>query len=275
MIINDICSHILKQDVEIRISPGSRAINASWSRLFIHTILSQIQYIDILSASNSSCDAMASVKIFSLAVKTLAKPIANTIKAQAAEHETFRNICIGLAQRMHRTEARMRMGLLNEEAKNIKPLNDTRAVQNGATTLAETFLFLVGAGLVLGESYRSSRKEGKRRDMVAERLDGLEEEIRALRATLQGGGAWEKGLLEVRQQNEQTERVLATVIHNGLKAGWMSLGHDPDISHTLPLIDPGGRRADSIGAGGGGTVLQDISTKANRPPIISDQDQIS
>lgn len=31
-------------------------------------------------------------------------------------------------QRMHRFEARMRLGLLNEEAKNIKPLNDTRWV---------------------------------------------------------------------------------------------------------------------------------------------------
>lgn len=43
-------------------------------------------------------------------------------------HESFRNLCIGIAQRMHRTEARMRLGLLNEEAKNIKPLNDTRYV---------------------------------------------------------------------------------------------------------------------------------------------------
>ncbi len=57
-----------------------------------------------------------------------------------------------------------------------------RAVQNGATTLAETFLFVVGAGLVLGESYRSSRKEGKRRDDVRERLEGLEGEIERLRA---------------------------------------------------------------------------------------------
>ena len=117
---------------------------------------------------------------------------------------------------MHRTEARLRMGLLNEEAKNIKPLNDTRytfsvmglfelilggrAVQNGATTLAETFLFVVGAGLVLGESYRSSRKEGKRRDEVQDRLEGLEGEIRGLRGLLEDGGAWEMGLGEMRER---------------------------------------------------------------------------
>lgn len=56
-----------------------------------------------------------------------------------------------------------------------------RAVQNGATTLAESFLFLVGVSVVLGETYRSSRKEGKRRDMVQERLESLETEIQQLR----------------------------------------------------------------------------------------------
>lgn len=56
-----------------------------------------------------------------------------------------------------------------------------RAVQNGASNLAETFLFVVGAGLVLGETYRTSRKNEKRRDQVADRLDSLEEEIHQLR----------------------------------------------------------------------------------------------
>ncbi|OCF31649.1 hypothetical protein I316_06654 [Kwoniella heveanensis BCC8398] len=140
---------------------------------------------------------MASVKIFSLAVKTLAKPIANTIKAQAAQHETFKNICIGLAQRMHRTEARMRLGLLNTEAGQIKPLNDARAIQNGATTLAETFLFLVGAGLIVGESYRSSRKDTKRRDKVQDRLDSLEEEVKRLSDALRDSGALKDGLDQV------------------------------------------------------------------------------
>ncbi|KIR28103.1 hypothetical protein I309_03100 [Cryptococcus deuterogattii LA55] len=153
---------------------------------------------------------MASVKIFSLAVKTLAKPIANTIKAQATHadlvvlyyrHETFRNVCIGLAQRMHRTEARMRMGLLNQEAGNIKPLNDTRAIQNGATTLAETFLFFVGAGLIVGESVRSSRKDTRRRDQVQDRLETLEEEVKRLNEQLEKDNKeGVKGIDEIRER---------------------------------------------------------------------------
>ncbi|WVN90716.1 uncharacterized protein L203_105958 [Cryptococcus depauperatus CBS 7841] len=177
---------------------------------------------------------MASVKIFSLAVKTLAKPIANTIKSQATQHETFRHICIGLAQRMHRTEARMRMGLLNADAGNIKPLNDTRAIQNGATTLAETFLFLVGAGLIVGESVRSSRKETKRRDTVQDRLENLEENITRLNEVLQETQSRLEGIEEIRQRSELMEKVLVTVVNNGLKAGWMSLGHpDGQVSKLL------------------------------------------
>ncbi|RSH94736.1 hypothetical protein EHS25_004541 [Saitozyma podzolica] len=153
------------------------------------------------------------------------------------------------------------MGLLNEEAKNIKPLNDTRAVQNGATTLAESFLFFVGAGLVLGESYRSSRKEGKRRDEVQERLEGLESEVKALRGLLEGGGAWQRELGDVRERSEEAgkvqmdwsgnnnlEKVMSTVVNNGLRAGWLSLGHGDGMGEIMPLIQQ--RQADAAGQAG-------------------------
>ena len=72
----------------------------------------------------------------------------------------------------------------------------SRAIQNGATALAESFLFLVGAGIIIGETWRSSRKEGKRRDEVAERLDNLEEEVKGIR-----------GLLEARHMEKSMEEI--------------------------------------------------------------------
>lgn len=76
-----------------------------------------------------------------------------------------------------------------------------RAVQNGANFLAESFLFSVAAGLVLGETYRSSRKEKNRRDDVRERLEGLEEEMKRVREGLEGvGTSWAKGIEDVREQ---------------------------------------------------------------------------
>ncbi|BEI84967.1 hypothetical protein CcaverHIS002_0503680 [Cutaneotrichosporon cavernicola] len=171
---------------------------------------------------------MASIKIFSLAVKTLAKPIAATIKQQAVTHERFRRICINFAQAMHRTEARMRMGLLNEEARNIKPLNEAKAVQNGASMMAETFLFALGASLVLGETYRSSRKNVKRRDLVAERLEDLEEAVEKLNEHAA------QDVQHLQERSDALEKALKTVVANGLRAGWLGLGHnDTEVQRLI------------------------------------------
>ncbi|RVD82904.1 uncharacterized protein DFL_007314 [Arthrobotrys flagrans] len=56
------------------------------------------------------------VKLTSLAVRTLAKPIANSIKQQAKEHPRFRSICIALAQAIHRTDIRIRLNLLRDNS---------------------------------------------------------------------------------------------------------------------------------------------------------------
>ncbi|KAF1989577.1 hypothetical protein K402DRAFT_451789 [Aulographum hederae CBS 113979] len=56
------------------------------------------------------------VKIGSLVIRTLAKPVSNAIKSRAREHETFRKYCIGFAQGLHRIDMRLRLGLLQDPA---------------------------------------------------------------------------------------------------------------------------------------------------------------
>jgi len=75
-----------------------------------------------------------------------------------------------------------------------------RAVQNGATTLAESFLFMVAAGLVIGETWRSNRKEGKRRDDVRDRLEGLEENMQSIKDLLERGGSWKESIDEIKER---------------------------------------------------------------------------
>ncbi|KAK8164265.1 optic atrophy 3 protein-domain-containing protein [Phyllosticta citrichinensis] len=55
-----------------------------------------------------------SLKIGSLFIRTLAKPIANTIKRNARDHEAFRRRCVQLAQGLHRLDVRWRVGLLQD-----------------------------------------------------------------------------------------------------------------------------------------------------------------
>ncbi|KAI5812197.1 optic atrophy 3 protein-domain-containing protein [Pyronema omphalodes] len=59
------------------------------------------------------------LKLTTLAIRTLAKPIATRIKAQARDHPRFRKICISVAQRLHRIDMRLRLGLLRDTAENI------------------------------------------------------------------------------------------------------------------------------------------------------------
>ncbi|KAJ4465836.1 optic atrophy 3-like protein, partial [Lentinula edodes] len=71
---------------------------------------------------------MASAKIATLLIRTIAKPISAQIKRQAKEHERFRNFCVSLAQLMYRTEVRLRTGILGEPPKHIRPLSETKYV---------------------------------------------------------------------------------------------------------------------------------------------------
>ncbi|KAG9017090.1 hypothetical protein FRB90_001820 [Tulasnella sp. 427] len=129
---------------------------------------------------------MASVKLASLVIRTLAKPISNQIKHQSQEHPRFRQLCVDIAQWSYRSEYRLRTSLLGESPKAIKPLSEARgssrlqlyrAVQNGANILAEGFLFTVAAGLVLAETWRSSRSTSKRRDAIDDQIEELQGKV--------------------------------------------------------------------------------------------------
>ncbi|KAL1969223.1 hypothetical protein VTN77DRAFT_477 [Rasamsonia byssochlamydoides] len=54
------------------------------------------------------------LKLSSLLIRTLSKPIANQIKAQAREHPRFRRMCVSFAQALHRVDMRLRLGLLRD-----------------------------------------------------------------------------------------------------------------------------------------------------------------
>ncbi|ETS60895.1 hypothetical protein PaG_04814 [Moesziomyces aphidis] len=124
---------------------------------------------------------MATAKIATLAIRTLAKPIATQLKSQAAQHETFRKICISLAQRMHRTEMALRTNLLpNGVQQKVRPLNDAKAIANGANAISEGFLFFVAAALILGETYRGSRKKAEQRDRTEDALNQLSDHVQRM-----------------------------------------------------------------------------------------------
>ena len=66
----------------------------------------------------------------------------------------------------------------------IRPLSEAKAIDTGANFVSETFLFLVGVGLIGFEWYRREQKESSRREDVADRIEELEETEKTSRRAL-------------------------------------------------------------------------------------------
>ncbi|KAI5479308.1 optic atrophy 3-like family protein [Pseudohyphozyma bogoriensis] len=160
------------------------------------------------------------VSLASLLLRTLAKPMANSLKTRAKDHETFRNATIQIAQFMHRAEMHMRTKLLGEAvtAKHIRPLNDNKAIDAGANFISESFLFVFAASLIMGETWRSSRKEQGRRDLVKETLENHGNEIQELRKKLEQEQAErERGT----QRERELEGIVEEIVGIGIRGGWV------------------------------------------------------
>ncbi|KAG2735749.1 hypothetical protein G9P44_001963 [Scheffersomyces stipitis] len=124
------------------------------------------------------------LKLTSLLVRTVAKPIGTALKTQAKQHESFRKACITVAQTVHSTDLRLRMSLLGEKKIKIRPLNDAKAVENGAAFLSELFIFSVAGSLIFYESYRSRKKANDERDALADDISVLQNEIEFIKSKL-------------------------------------------------------------------------------------------
>ncbi|KAF8305563.1 OPA3-domain-containing protein [Clavulina sp. PMI_390] len=162
---------------------------------------------------------MATVKLATLAIRTLAKPIAARLKQQAQQHDTFKQICISLAQWSHRSEVRLRTGLLGENPKNIRPLSEARCVED-VSSVAEGFLFAVAAALILGETWRGARKDANRRDAVDDALTELREKVET--ATNQVNAisrSIEERLEAEDERHRELTRILSRVVEIGLRGG--------------------------------------------------------
>ncbi|KAJ1304673.1 hypothetical protein OPQ81_005812 [Rhizoctonia solani] len=144
---------------------------------------------------------MASVKLATLVIRTLAKPISAKIKQQAEHHESFKRICVSWAQWAHRTEVGLRTNLLGESAKHIKPLSETRAIQNGANSLAEAFPIY-------------SRGEPDTGRNLADEVRELKNRIEAMQT------GWEQKLEEENSRSNELSRILTRVVEIGLRGGW-------------------------------------------------------
>ena len=87
---------------------------------------------------------------------------------------------------IHAWDTRLRLRILGlGKAKEVKPLNEEMAVEQGADLLSEIFLFSVGAGLIAYEYRRREASEEKKENAVTDNIATLQNQVQELGIMLQ------------------------------------------------------------------------------------------
>lgn len=142
------------------------------------------------------------LKLGTLALKTISKPIAARLKAEAGLHPRFRQSIINIAQANHRFTTTIQRRIYGHATDvEIRPLNEEKAVQAAVDLIGELFVFSVAGAAVIFEVQRSARSEARkeaiRRQEVEElrqRDEELAKEVEVLKRRLQELEQVPKGL---------------------------------------------------------------------------------
>ncbi|KAF2831220.1 hypothetical protein CC86DRAFT_341876 [Ophiobolus disseminans] len=103
------------------------------------------------------------LKVTSLFVRTLAKPMANAIKRNAHEHQRFRKVCVKFAQGLHRIDMRMRLGLLQDPAVIDRQIKKEMQLAEAARLKAATPTVKTEAEMKAEEDLTEKEKEAIRK----------------------------------------------------------------------------------------------------------------
>ncbi|OIW13704.1 hypothetical protein TanjilG_08046 [Lupinus angustifolius] len=102
------------------------------------------------------------LKLGTLALKTLSKPVASRIKKQAGTHPRFREFIVNMAQANHQISTKMQRRIYGHATDvKIHPLNEEKAIQAAVDLIGEIFVFSVLTVVITGldASYKRGNKE--------------------------------------------------------------------------------------------------------------------
>ena len=110
-------------------------------------------------------------------VKTVSKPIATAIKNMSATHPLVQGGCARLGNLIHK----MNYFEIRRTNRAFVQLQREQAIEIGSEMIGEAVIFSLGAGIVIGESIRSNRKEQQREAAQNQRLTELEIRVDSLK----------------------------------------------------------------------------------------------
>ncbi|XP_062095797.1 OPA3-like protein [Humulus lupulus] len=133
------------------------------------------------------------VKLGTLILKTVSKPIASRIKQQAGLHPSFRQLIINMAQKNHQITTQMQRRIYGHATDvEIRPLNEEKAVQAAVDLIGEVFVFTVAGIALIFEVQRSARSEARKEEIRKQELEAMKQrdddllrEVESLRRKLE------------------------------------------------------------------------------------------
>lgn len=119
-----------------------------------------------------------------LFIRTIAKPVAITIKNRMKKHPSFKKGCLSMAQAYHRWERKMKVNMMGIKLANVQPLTEEKAIELGANMLSETILFTVAGALISVDFIRRSSKEKEKESNKLELLMNFQQELTMIKQVL-------------------------------------------------------------------------------------------
>ncbi len=127
--------------------------------------------------------ALPIAKLFYLAVRTAAKPVAGAIRRYARSHARFRAGCVRVARLFHAAELR----LAHRSQRGRQPAgggpsaapDEARAVELGAEFIGEAVVFGVAGAVLVADVLSARRAEAVRRAEIESRISALERRLQS------------------------------------------------------------------------------------------------
>ncbi|GAB1863611.1 Putative OPA3-like protein CG13603 [Camponotus japonicus] len=122
------------------------------------------------------------LKLGVLFIKQISKPLAKFLVNQAKSHEIFRTyIIMPPAQFYHWAEVKAKMYIMNlGKPTKVAKLNESMAIDLGASLMSEMIIFGVAGGCVILEYNRQVMKEAKKEEVRQMQTQKFTDDIQAL-----------------------------------------------------------------------------------------------
>ncbi|KAJ8501086.1 hypothetical protein OPV22_011638 [Ensete ventricosum] len=116
------------------------------------------------------------VKLGTLVLKTVCKPIASRLKKEAGLHPKFRRVIVNFAQANHRITTNIQRRIYGHSTNvEIRPLDEEKAVQAASDLIGEFFVFSVAGVALIFEVQRSARSEARKEEIRRQEIESMKQ----------------------------------------------------------------------------------------------------